>query len=139
MKRYHRREFVVQALAVCGTTAAARVVLLASGRPQSAADAGQAARVASDYFGGRTEGARVVGSAYLRQLGVDTGRAAVLDAARTATTVIGQASSSNEAVEALLVAIQRDYREGRSVQVEGWVLAQIEVEICVLTLLPIAA
>ena len=36
----------------------------------------------------------------------------------------------------LVAAVRQDFREGRSVQVEGWILSRTEAELCALTLLP---
>jgi hypothetical protein len=136
MSGYPRREFVLQVLAACGSSLLVPSVLFGSGVEQSPAGAGPSARAATAYFGSRTESARAVGVAYLRQLGHDAGPSSIAAATRDTTTVIERAASEPEAVAALVAAVRSDFQEGRSVQVEGWVLSRTEAELCVLTLLP---
>jgi hypothetical protein len=52
-----------------------------------------------------------------------------------AAKTIARASSQEKAIEALVRDVQRDFREERSVQVEGWILSRTEAELCLLTLL----
>ncbi|MCM3881155.1 MAG: hypothetical protein ND807_13685 [Vicinamibacterales bacterium] len=140
MKGYPRREFLLRALATCGTSLLVPIVPVGGARnQQSRTDAGRAtqrAQTAADYFGGRTQAARAVGSAYLRQLGLDTSAASIQQATRATTTAIERASSQQKAIDALVAAVRRDFQEERSVQVEGWILSRTEAELCVLTLLP---
>ena len=126
MRGYPRREFVLRALAACGTSFFVPTIVDAAARRSPAAD----------YFGGRTDAARTVGTAYLRQLGLEPTPASILQAARGASRTIERASSQEKAIAALVRDVQRDFREERSVQVEGWILARTEVELCLLTLLP---
>jgi hypothetical protein len=132
MRGYPRREFVLRALAACGTSFFVPTV----DAWQAGADVGQDAQAAraAEYFGGRTDAARTVGSAYLRQLGLEPTPASILQAARGATKTIERASSQEKAIAALVRDVQRDFREERSVQVEGWILSRTEVELCLLTL-----
>ena len=82
------------------------------------------------------EAARAAGTAYLKQLGRDTSPASVAAATTATTAIIDSALNQREAVDTLVTAVRRDFREGRSVQVEGWVLSRTEAELCALTLLP---
>ncbi len=140
MRGYPRREFVLRALAACGTSFFLPTTVDAAARSwQAGADIGQGAegvQAAAEYFGGRTDAARTVGTAYLRQLGLELAPASILQAARGAAKTIERASSQEKAIEALVRDVQRDFREKRSVQVEGWILSRTEVELCILTLLP---
>jgi len=140
MRGYPRREFVLRALAACGTSFFVPTTVGATARSaQAGADVGQdaqGAQSAAEYFGGRTDAARTVGTAYLRQLGLEPTPASILQAARGATRTIARASSQERAIAALVRDVQRDFREERSVQVEGWILSRTEVELCILTLLP---
>ena len=140
MRGYPRREFVLRALAACGTSFFVPTTVDAAARSwQAGADVGQdaqGAQAAAEYFGGRTDAARTVGTAYLRQLGLEPTPASILQAARGATKTIERASSQEKAIAALVRDVQRDFREERSVQVEGWILSRTEVELCILTLLP---
>ena len=137
MRGYPRREFVLRALAACGTSFFVPTTVDAAARRwQAGADVGQDAQAAqaAEYFGGRTDAARTVGTAYLRQLGLEPTPASILQAARGATKTIERASSQEKAIAALVRDVQRDFREERSVQVEGWILSRTEVELCLLTL-----
>ena len=135
MRGYPRREFVLRALTACGTAFFVPAAVDAAVRVGAGQDA-QGAPAAAEYFGGHTDAARTVGTAYLRQLGLEPIPASILQAARGATRTIARASSQEKAIAALVRDVQRDFREGRSLQVEGWILSRTEVELCVLTLLP---
>ena len=137
MRGYPRREFIVRALAACGTSIFVPSAVDAAARSwQAGADVRQGAQAAAEYFGGRTDAARTVATAYLRQLGLEPTPASILRAAGGAAKTIERASSQEKAIEALVRDVQRDFREARSVQVEGWILSRTEAELCVLTLLP---
>jgi len=130
MNSYPRREFLLRALAACGTPFLAP---LASAEGVQKAQAGTAA---AGYFGGRTEAARAIGEAYVRQLGLDTSAESIRKAAQGALEVIARASSPQNAITALGLAVRRDFQQGRSVQLEGWIVSRTEAELCALTLLP---
>ena len=140
MRGYPRREFVLRALAACGTSFfVPTTVDAATRRSQAGTDVGrgaQGAQAAAEYFGGRSDAVGAVGTAYLRQFGVEPTSASVRQAARGAIKTIARASSQEKAIAALVRDVQRDFREERSVQVEGWILSRTEVELCILTLLP---
>ncbi len=142
MTGYPRREFLLRALAACGTSFFVRTTVdvdAAAGSWQTGADRGPdapEAEAAAEYFGGRTEAARTVGATYLRQLGLEPTPASILQAARRAAKTIERASSQERAIAALGRDSQRDFRGKRSVQVEGWIFSRTEVELCMLTLLP---
>ena len=137
MRGYPRREFILRALAACGTSFFVPTAVDAAARDwQAGADAGQGAQAAAQYFGGRTDAARTVGTAYLRQLGLEPTPGSILQAARGAARTIERASSQEKAIEALVRDVQRDFREERTVQVEGWILSRTEAALCSLTLLP---
>jgi hypothetical protein len=127
-----RREFLWQALTAC-----ASAVLL----PMPSASGGQsgpvdrAATIGAGYFGDRAEAVRTVGEAYMRQLGRDTSRDAVVAAARGALDAIGRSRDEAGAIRALVRAVREDFERGRTVQVDGWILSRTEAEICALTLL----
>ena len=139
MRSYPRREFILQALAACGTPFFVPATVDAAARSaQAGAGVGQDARgaqAAAEYFGG-TDAARTVGTAYLRQLGLEPTRSSIIQAARGTTRTIERASNQEKAIAALVRDVQRDFKEDRSLQVEGWILSRTEVELCVLTLLP---
>ncbi len=139
MRGYPRREFVLRALAACGTSFFVPAAVDAARSWQAGVGAGEGgheARAAAEYFGGRTDAVRTVGKAYLGQLRLEPTPASILQAARGAAKTIERASSQDRAIEALVRDVQRDFREGRSVQLEGWILSRTEAELCLLTLLP---
>jgi hypothetical protein len=129
MNSYPRREFLLRALAACGTPF---LMPLASVEGLQKPQAGTAA---AGYFGGRTDAARAIGEAYVRQLG-DTSAESIRKASRGALEVIERASSQQNAIRALGLAVRRDFQQGRSVQLEGWIVSRTEAELCALTLLP---
>jgi hypothetical protein len=128
-----RRDFLWQALAVCGST------LLP---PASAAQGGQATasdralQTSTGYFADRAGAVRAVGEAYLRQLGRAPDRESILAAARGALESIDRARDEPTALQRLARAVREDFERRRIVQLEGWILSRTEAEICALTLLP---
>jgi hypothetical protein len=132
MTAFPRREFLWQALTVCGSA------LLAPGslaEGSQATPAARAARASTGYFGDRADAVRAIGEAYLRQLGRDTNRESVLATARGALESIERARDESSAIRALVRAVREDFERGRAVQLEGWILSRTEAEICALTLL----
>ena len=134
MKSYQRRDFVLQALVACGTGLLLPSIGFGGAQVQQTRT-GPAEAVAG-YFGYRLDAARAAGTAYLTQLGSDTTAPSILAATRNTTAIIEGAVSQREAIEMLVAAVRQDFREGRSVQVEGWILSRTEAELCALTLLP---
>jgi len=130
MNSYPRREFLLRALAACGTP------FLMPLAPVEGLQKPQAGTAAAGYFGGQTEAARAIGEAYLRQLGLDTSAESIRKASLGALEVIQRASSQQNAIRALGLAVRRDFQQGRSVQLEGWIVSRTEAELCGLTLLP---
>jgi hypothetical protein len=130
MSSYPRREFLLRALTACGTPF---LMPLAS---VEGAQKPQAGTAAAGYFGGRTDAARAIGEAYVRQLGLDTSTESIRKASMGALKVIEGASSQQNAISALGLAVRRDFQQGRSVQLEGWIVSRTEAELCALTLLP---
>jgi hypothetical protein len=126
-----RREFLWQALAAC---ASAVLVPARTASPAQSAPVDRAAAMGAGYFGEQAEAVRVVGEAYLRQLGRETTRESVVAAARGALDAIGSRDRAG-ATRALVKAVREDFERGRTVQVEGWILSRTEAEICALTLL----
>jgi hypothetical protein len=132
MNSYPRREFLLRALAACGTPL---LMPLASAEGYQKPQAGAAA---AGYFGVRVDAARTIGEAYVRQLGLNTSAESIRKASTSALEIIEQASTSQNAITALDAAVRRDFRQGRSVQLEGWIISRTEAELCALTLLPAA-
>ncbi|MBM3808823.1 MAG: hypothetical protein FJW22_11605 [Acidimicrobiia bacterium] len=128
-----RREFLLRALAACGTVA------YASAGPRGAEAAGAvpgAARsISAGYFGDQVDAVRVIGEAHLRQLGVEAGDASIRSAARTTLAMIERARDQPRAIRALEQAVRQDFERGRTVQVEGWILSKTEADLCALSLL----
>jgi hypothetical protein len=137
MKAHPRREFLLSVLAACGTP------FFASSASGSAAQAtlpgpplDRHSQAAASYFGAGAGAARAVGEAYLRQLDLQPDRDAILELTRGVMDIIASASSQQAAVTALVGAVRRDFRDGRVLQLEGWIVSRTEVELCVLTFLP---
>ena len=121
-----RREFLWQALSAC----AAGVLV-----PAQSAWAVQSDHIDRAATMGSGDAVRAVGEAYLRQLGRDTTRESVVAAARGALEAIDRSRDQPGAIRALVRAVRDDFEQGRSVQLEGWILSRTEAEICALTLL----
>ena len=130
MNNYPRREFLLRALAACGTSFVMPLPSLEAGQKP------QAGTAAASYFGGHTDAARAIGEAYLRQLGLDTSAESVRKASLGALQLIERASNQQNAISALGLAVRRDFQQGRSVQLEGWIVSRTEAELCALVLLP---
>jgi hypothetical protein len=127
-----RRDFFWQALAVCGSALVAPGSV-AHGNQASAFD--RATGSSAGYFANQTDAARVIGEAYLRQLGREPNRESILAAARGALRFIERERDERSAIQALARAVREDFERGRAVQLEGWILSRTEAEICALTLL----
>jgi len=130
MKTYPRREFLLRALAACGTPFLVPLAALeGSQKPQ-------ADTAAASYFGVRIDAARTIGEAYVRQLGLDTSAESIRKASLSTLKIIERASTRQNAITALELAVRRDFQQGQSVQLEGWIISRTEAELCALTLLP---
>jgi hypothetical protein len=127
-----RRDFLWQALTVCGS---ALLTPGSAARGSQATPAARAARASAAYLGDRADAVRAIGEAYLRQLGRERNRESILAAARGALESIDRARDEPSAIRALVRAVREDFARGRAVQLEGWILSRTEVEICALTLL----
>src|ERR687897_3117174 len=121
-----RRDFLCQALAVCGSALVAPG--LAHGRQATASD--RAVRSSTAYLGDRADAVRAIGEAYLRQLGRDANRESILAAARGTLESIDRARDERSAIQTLVRAVREDFERGRVVQLEGWILSRTEAEIC---------
>ena len=106
MNSYPRREFLLRALAACGTPF---LMPLASVEGYQKPQAGTAA---ASYFGVRVDAARTIGEAYVRQLGLDTSAESIRKASMSALEIIERASTSPDAITALEVAVRRDFHAG---------------------------
>jgi hypothetical protein len=127
-----RREFLWQALTACASAVLLPVPSAAAGQSGSV---DRAAAIGAGYFGDQRDAVRTVGEAYLRQLGRETSRDAVVTAARGALDAIDRSRDEAGAIRGLVRAVREDFERGRTVQVEGWILSRTEAEICALTLL----
>jgi hypothetical protein len=133
-----RREFLMRALAVCSLPLAlGRNDLVESVAAQEPATPDVASsRRAVGYLGESSlEAAQSIGRARLRALGVgETGKDILVATSRT-LEIINRAATDKEAIQALTEAVRGDFVEARTLDVDGWVLSQTEVDLCVLTLL----
>jgi len=132
MTRHPRREFLWRTLAACGT------VLVVPARPSAGAQdvrPDRAALASASYLGNQAEAARAIGEAYLRQLDRDASRESILAVTRGTLNAIDRARDEANAIRALTRAVRRDFEQGRTIQLEGWILSRTEADICALTLL----
>jgi len=137
MKAHPRRDFLLRVLAACGTPFVAPAISAgADQQPINEPSTDVSVRAATSYFGASADAARAIGHTYLRYLQVDPTRASILEHAAGALQLLATARSQKAALTELVSAVRRDFREGRVLQLEGWVLSQTEVELCALTLLP---
>ena len=140
MNSYPRRGFLLQVLTVCGTPFLLPLTSV-EGHQKAPADTAvtrgsQDTQTAASYFGVRIDAARTIGEAYVRHLGLDTSAESIRKASLSALDIIKQASTRQNAITALERAVRRDFQQGRSVQLEGWIISRTEAELCALTLLP---
>jgi hypothetical protein len=129
---FPRREFLFRALAACAAAG------LGPSRFADAAQSNQPDDLASTgaaYFGDQAEEVRAFGEAYLRVLGRGLDDESVRVASRGALELIDHSRDQPGAIRALVKAVQRDFEQGRVVQVQGWIVSQTEAEICTISLL----
>ena len=132
MTSFPRREFLSRALAACAA-AGLGPARLADGAQSN--QSGQVASTSAAYFGDQAAAVRALGEAYLRLLGRDSGDDSVRAASRGTLELIDRSRDQPRAIRALVRAVQQDFEEGRVVQVEGWILAKTEAELCTISLL----
>ena len=133
MKGYPRREFLLSVLAACGTPLLVGVPP-ARGQTPGARDRNRRTQTAVDYFGGVAP-ARATGEVFMSHLQLDITAESIQEAARVTLDVIAQAPTRQAALTALGRAVRRDFQEGRTIELQGWVLSRTELELCALTLL----
>jgi hypothetical protein len=142
--RIPRREFLLRALAASGSPIVIGPIAslgAAGGQdpvvPQSDDPVSDGPRRALRYLGEKNlEAAQAIGRARLRALGLGETTADITKAAATMLERLRTAPSTNTAIDALVVSVREDFAEGRTIDVEGWILSSTEVEVCILTLLP---
>jgi hypothetical protein len=135
MKAPPRREFLLRVLAACGTPLVAFVSSVrADQRPPL--KPGTDARAAASYFGTGIAAARAIGEAYLRRQNAEPTQASIIEHSAGALRILAAARTETTALTELASAVRRDFRDGRVLELEGWVLSRTEVELCTLTLLP---
>jgi hypothetical protein len=138
LQQMRRREFLVRALAACGAPFLAQPALAqTTQKTQPKITPKRGAQVATSYFGvGDADALKAIGTAYLKQLDVEPTEEAILTAAADALELIARSATQAIAVTALAQAVRRDFREQRSVQLEGWIISRTEAQLCALSLLP---
>ena len=149
MSRLPRREFLISALVACGAPFLSDVtfaqvkpkpnttkVAPTARKPRSITPK-QGTQVAAAYFGpGEAAALQAIGTAYLKHLGVEATEEAILASASDTLQIIARAPTDPAAVTALAQAVRSDFREQRSVQLEGWIISRTEAQLCALSLLP---
>jgi hypothetical protein len=133
-----RREFLIRALMACGAPFLAEPTHAQAGqKPQPQVNAKRGAQVAASYFGvGDADALRTIGTAYLKQVGVEAAEPAILATAADALQLIARSATEAAAITALTQAVRLDFREQRTVQIEGWIISRTEAQLCSLALLP---
>ena len=135
MKTHPRREFLLRVLAACGSPLICAGPAYADQTPQVEPLRDASGQAAARYFGAGVDAARAIGEAYLRHLKVEPTRTAILEHTSGALRILATARTHKAALSELVGAVRRDFREGSIVQLEGWIVAKTEAELCALTLL----
>jgi hypothetical protein len=128
--RLPRREFLLRALGACSAPLLARAT---SRRLQGGTQPARSAGIATRYFGpSSAAAARALAEAYVRARGFKT----AADAPIAATLqLIARGQSETAAIAALVRAVRSDFRNGRVVDLDGWIVSRTEGELCVMVVL----
>jgi hypothetical protein len=129
-----RRAFLLNALAVCGAPFIRTEPIAASQLSVPQTDLARGAQTATSYFGAATR-AREIGEEFLKQVGADGSPESIQAAAAGALKLVSAGRTRQAALTSLVRAVRSDFREGRTVELHGWVLSRTEAELCALTLL----
>jgi hypothetical protein len=130
MPRLPRREFLLRALSACSAPVLAPA---RSGRLTQGTKPVRNAGVATRYFGpSGVAAARALGAAYVRAVGLNS--PADVPVAST-LELIARAQGDSAAIAALARAVRSDFREGRVVDVDGWIISRTEGELCAIVVL----
>jgi hypothetical protein len=139
MKRQQlpRREFLMRALMACGAPFLVEVTHAQSTqKPPPQISSKRGAQVAASYFGvGDADALKAIGTAYLKHVGVEAAEPAILATAAETLQLIGRSATEAAAITALTQTVRRDFREQRTVQIEGWIISRTEAQLCALALL----
>jgi hypothetical protein len=132
-----RREFLMRALMACGAAFLVEVTRAQVGpKPDTTSSPKRGAQVAASYFGvGDADALKAIGTAYLKQAGVEAAEAAILATAADTLQLIARSATEAAAITALSQTVRRDFREQRTVQIEGWIISRTEAQLCALALL----
>ena len=129
-RRLPRREFLLRALRACSAPVLAPAM---SRLMQGAASSPRSAGIATRYFGtAGAAAARALAEAYVRARGFKT---AADTPVSTTMQLIARAKSGSAAIVALVAAVRSDFRAGRVVDVDGWIISRTEGELCVMVVL----
>lgn len=135
MTNLPRRAFLLSALSACGAP-------FLSGRPAAGAQLPAApniltrgAQTAASFFGTAAV-AREIGEAFLDHVQSDRDPESIRAATAGTLDLISAAKTRQAALTALVRAVRTDFREGRIIELHGWVLSRTEAELCALALLP---
>jgi hypothetical protein len=129
-----RRAFLLNALAVCGAPFIRTERTRAGQLSVPQADLARGAQTATSYFGAAGI-AREIGEEFLEQVGADGRPESIQAAAAGALKLISAGQTRQAALTSLVRAVRSDFRDGRTVELHGWVLSRTEAELCALTLL----
>jgi hypothetical protein len=130
MPRLPRREFLLRALSACSAPVLAPTV---SRRLRQGTKPVGNAGIATRYFGpSGVAAARALGEAYVRAAGFKS--PADVPVAST-LRLIARAQTDSAAIAALARAVRSDFRDGRVVDVDGWIISRTEGALCVIVVL----
>jgi hypothetical protein len=128
--RLPRREFLLRALSACSAPV---LVSARSRRLTQGTKPVRNAGIATRYFGpSGAAAARALGEAYTLAGGFKS--PADVPVAPT-LQLIARAQSDSAAIAALVRAVRSDFRDGRVVDVDGWIISRTEGELCVIVVL----
>ena len=134
MTRLPRRAFLLNALAACGAPIFGGAAVAARQPSSTQTEPARGTQTAVSYLG-RAETAHEIGEAYLKHVGAEREPDAIRTAASGTLAVIAAAKTRQGALTSLVRAVRADFREGRTVELHGWVLSRTEAELCALALL----
>lgn len=124
----------MNALAACGAPFVSRIEAIAGQQSPGQTEFTRGTQIAASYFG-TAETARKIGEAYLEHMRADRDPDSIRAAASSSLGVIAAARTRQTAQTALARAVRSDFREGRTIELHGWVLSRTEAELCALALL----
>lgn len=129
-----RRAFLLSALTACGAPFLAGRTAAGAQAPAAPDASTRGAQTAAGFFGA-AGATRAIGEAFLDHVRSERDPESIRAAAAGALGLISAARTRQAALTSLVRAVGTDFREGRTVELHGWVLSRTEAELCALALL----